>query len=269
MKEMTLRDIQLFSLDILKDVHEFCIANGIRYSLAYGTLLGAIRHKGFIPWDDDIDIIMPRPDYERFCKTYNSKKGLFIFSPLKRNCYLNYARVCDLGQTYVHSTPWCKQSPTGLWIDIFPIDAVNQNEEREKELEFLTQLNKKRLVARFPMDNLKRDMPFKRRIATVVKKMLFFWTDVDKIVEEYERYISRFDFQSSKWCGMRSITTYYMRDNYPTSFFDMYVDVDFEGNKFKAIAQYDEYLRIIYGDYMQLPPEEKRIRHPQEMYWKK
>ena len=65
---MTLREVQLFGLDILKDVHDFCTTNNIRYSLGYGTLLGAVRHNGFIPWDDDIDIIMPRPDYEQFCR---------------------------------------------------------------------------------------------------------------------------------------------------------------------------------------------------------
>ena len=70
MREMALKEIQQVSLDILKDVHQFCINNGIHYSLCYGTLLGAIRHNGFIPWDDDIDIMMPRPDYDRFVNTY-------------------------------------------------------------------------------------------------------------------------------------------------------------------------------------------------------
>ena len=99
MKEMTLREVQLFGLEILKDVHHFCTLNGIRYSLAYGTLLGAIRHKGFIPWDDDIDIVMPRPDYEKFCKTFKSDAGYDIFSPVEGDCYLGYARVCDLKRT--------------------------------------------------------------------------------------------------------------------------------------------------------------------------
>lgn len=90
MKEMTLREVQLFELDILKDVHEFCMANHINYSLAYGTLIGAIRHKGFIPWDDDIDIVMPRPDYDRFCRTYKSQAGYEIFSPIQGNSYLGY-----------------------------------------------------------------------------------------------------------------------------------------------------------------------------------
>ena len=74
MKEMTLRELQLFALEILKDVHQFCTQNNIKYSLYAGTLLGAIRHQGFIPWDDDIDIVMPRDDYNRFCQTYQSER---------------------------------------------------------------------------------------------------------------------------------------------------------------------------------------------------
>ena len=79
MKEMSLREVQLGCFEILKDVHVFCVSNNIRYSLAYGTLLGAIRHKGFIPWDDDIDIIMPKPDYDRFCKHINHKPIMLYF----------------------------------------------------------------------------------------------------------------------------------------------------------------------------------------------
>lgn len=111
MKEMTLREVQLFELGIRKDVHEFCMANHINYSLAYGTLIGAIRHKGFIPWDDDIDIVMPRPDYDRFCRTYKSQAGYEIFSPIQGNSYLGYTRVCDFKKnlgalhTVVHKKP--------------------------------------------------------------------------------------------------------------------------------------------------------------------
>ncbi len=268
MKEMTLREVQLFGLEILKDVHTFCVSNHIEYSLAYGTLLGAVRHEGFIPWDDDIDIMMPRPDYERFCDTFQSGSGYNIFFPRKDSCYLGYARVCDLNKTWVHSMPWCNQSPTGMWIDIFPIDGIDSNCDRDKELEYLKALEKKRYIARIPKDNLMRPMPLYRRLRTIAKKLLFFWPSIRNVVREYENYIKSVDFNTSHYCGNKSILTYYKKEVFSRDFFNCYVDLKFEGFKFKAISSYDNYLKQIYGDYMQLPPVEKRVRHPQEMYWK-
>lgn len=90
---MQLRDIQKVSLEILKDVHEFCISNDIKYSLGSGTMLGAVRHKGFIPWDDDIDIVMPRPDYERFKNTFRSSQGYVLVK--EEDSYIAFVRVCD------------------------------------------------------------------------------------------------------------------------------------------------------------------------------
>ena len=267
MKEMSLSEIQIFSLEILKDVHTFCITNNIRYSLAYGTLLGAVRHEGFIPWDDDVDIIMPRPDYERFCKTYKSKKYK-VYSPILNDCYLNYARVCDLNITWVLSLPWCKDSPTGLWIDIFPIDGIDSMCDRYSEKANLEMLKKSEMIARNPMNNLSRPMPFSRLWRSIVMKVLFFWTNIHKLVEEYEKCIKTNDFELSHLCGNKSILTYYNKEKYPSSWFDKYVDLKFEGCTLKAISEYHYYLKNIYGDYMKLPPEEKRISHPQKMYWK-
>lgn len=267
MREMTLREVQLFGLEILKDVHRFCILNDIKYSLAYGTLIGAIRHKGFIPWDDDIDIIMPRPDYERFCKTFTSVSGFSIFSPVLGNCYLGYSRVCDLKKTWVHSMPWCHQSPSGMWIDIFPIDGIDINRNSDEDFQNLSNLESKRYKARIPMDNIKRPMPFKRLIRTLAKKVIFCRSNIQSVVSLYENYIKDIDLGSSEYCGNRAILAYYKKELYPRKLFESYVDVEFEGFSFKAVAGYDELLRTIYGDYMQLPPVEKRVRHPQEMYW--
>jgi len=126
MKQLSLREIQDVSCDILKVVHEFCIENKIQYSLAYGTLLGAVRHHGFIPWDDDIDIIMPRPDYLRFCKSFHAS-GYQVFShETTPDCIIGYARVCDMERTIVYGSTWT-QKRTGLWVDIFPIDGAENN----------------------------------------------------------------------------------------------------------------------------------------------
>lgn len=124
MREMSLQDVQSFSLEILKDVHAFCVENNINYSLAYGTLIGAVRHQGFIPWDDDIDIIMPRPDYDRFCREYHSDKFKTAVAGTP-SVYIAFSRVYDDQYTFVENRqmPWASFE-TGVWIDIFPIDAV-------------------------------------------------------------------------------------------------------------------------------------------------
>lgn len=267
MERIEVKECQKYLLQLAKTFHKICVRNSIPYYMIGGTQLGAIRHKGFIPWDDDIDIVMPRPDYERFCNTFKSDAGYDIFSPIAGNCYLGYARVCDLKRTWVHSMPWCNQSPTGIWIDIFPIDGIDTNRDKNADFQYLSNLEKRRYKARMPKDNLKRPMPFKRQLRTIIKKILFCWTDIKTVVSEYDNFIKGIEYDSSDYCGNRAILTYYKKEEYIRSLFDSYTAVEFEGNCFKAIASYDRYLRTIYGNYMQLPPEDKRVRHPQEMYW--
>lgn len=133
MREMSLRDIQEVSLDILKDVHAFCVKHNINYTLFGGSMIGAIRHGAIIPWDDDIDIAMPRPDYERFIHEYVSASGYKLFAPELHNCFLGFARVSEMKKTYVNCgrLKWTNEI-TGCWIDIFPLDAAPDN---EKDLE--------------------------------------------------------------------------------------------------------------------------------------
>ena len=129
----------------------------------------------------------------------------------------------------------------------------------------MNRIFKKELLARSPMTNFARPMPFSRRWRSLIMKAAFFWTDIRKKVTEYEAIISKTDWGETKLCGNKSILVYHEKERFPTSLFESYTNVCFEDFEFKSIKGYDKYLRTIYGDYMQLPPEDKRIRHPQKM----
>ncbi|MBQ7239602.1 MAG: LicD family protein, partial [Bacteroidales bacterium] len=129
MQELTLKELQGVSLDLLVSLHDFCVKNKVNYSIAYGTLIGALRHKGFIPWDDDIDVMMPRPDYERFCKSYKSDRYRLIYYGNDKTALAGFARLVDCQKTnYKTERPWTMQK-SGVWIDIFPIDGVEKDEK--------------------------------------------------------------------------------------------------------------------------------------------
>ena len=127
MKKLSTDEIKKIALDILIDVDRFCIENNITYFLACGTLLGAIKYKGFIPWDDDIDIMMPRPDYERFLKLYKSDKYK-VLSPSEGMYF--YGKVYDTNTEVIENgNDYKKYSPIGIDIDVFPLDGIVNDEK--------------------------------------------------------------------------------------------------------------------------------------------
>ena len=127
MKKLSTDEIKKIALDILIDVDRFCIENNITYFLACGTLLGAIKYKGFIPWDDDIDIMMPRPDYERFIESYKSDKYK-VLSPSEGMYF--YGKVYDTNTEVIENgNDYKKYSPIGIDIDVFPLDGIVNDEK--------------------------------------------------------------------------------------------------------------------------------------------
>ena len=133
MKEVSLENIKSRSIDILIDIDRVCKENDIKYTLYYGTLLGAIRHKGFIPWDDDIDIGMMREEYEKFIKIYDKNHSDIyeLLTSRQKNYFLPYAKVNDISTTsYLDDV----ELPFGVSVDIFPIDYQNNDEQKAKKM---------------------------------------------------------------------------------------------------------------------------------------
>lgn len=265
MKEMSVADIQQMSLEILRDIHCFCVENGIKYTLQGGTLLGAVRHKGFIPWDDDVDIAMPRPDYDRFIHTYKSEKGFKVFSRelpgQKNDVFIAYARVCDLRNTLVdtHYYPWtCKN--VGVWIDLFPLDGDYDTVEKSKNrLNIMIPLYNRALRIRTSRKSFYEVNGLHDKFRLLVKKVLAPFDSLS-VLDKTISMSRLLDYsQSNFYCNL-AFLRYGIRERHRTAVLDETLEVPFGTDKFCIMSGYDEALREKYGDYMKLPPVEKQVR---------
>lgn len=259
MKEMTLQELKDCELDILRLFHSFCEDNHLRYCLAYGTLLGAIRYKGFIPWDDDVDVLMPREDYNRFLKLYQDSERYRLFAFEKDpSAQFPYAKICDM-TTRKDETGYACDIPLGVDIDIFPLDYWDNDLEKAKREAkkingYMHHLGLSRL------SKPKSSSPFKR----FAKSLLMCWCRlhgsayyVRKILQEAVK-----DEQNgSRYMGTKTWCVYGERNIVPAEAFADRIEIDFAGERFFAPVGYDAYLTCLYGDYLPEPPKEKQKTH--------
>ena len=261
MKELTLSELQKASLDILKNVHRFCMQNDIKYSLAYGTMIGAIRHGGFIPWDDDIDIFMPRPDYDRFCNSYTDNQYVLVNKNKRNDCLIAFSRVCDSKETCIRTLmPWIRSSQgLGVWIDIFPLDAVSED-FGEFKTTYMEQTNllKKSNNGRKALREFTKEQKLGYNLNTVKKKFISLFKPkpefyIDRIIET----AGSVSYGSTPFVAQLAypgvMTRYDIKD---VQSFHL---TQFEDTRFLIADGFDRMLRAVYGDYMQLPPENERV----------
>lgn len=262
MKEISLDESKQIQLRILENIDSFCRKNNICYSLTGGTLLGAIRHKGFIPWDDDIDLMMLREDYDKFLKSYSDNYyQLLSFKKIKSWPFL-YSSVVDPQTVLYYGNR--KNKDRGIWVSIFPVENIDEKK----------------------IPHMVKHLRFYEKGIVRLKKS--YWTPNTNLFFNIIKAICRFlllPFPCSFWfnklektiinpnnTGLLGIPSVWMLIRvycFSKDLFYDYVDVDFEYMKSMVISGYDEFLQGVYGDYMTLPPEKDRVpKHGYKAYWK-
>lgn len=249
MRKLSNEEIKKIELDILLSIDAFCKKYDIKYSLAYGTLLGAIRHKGFIPWDDDIDILMVRREYDRFINLFKNQsefENLDIIGIEVNNGDKPFIKVID-------KRTIAKRGETAIWVDVFPIDYIDDSKNYAK-----ASFYKKIIVAKTTPFLKKKNIKYvlKRLIKLILSpfKISYFSKKILKIKNEVSKDKT---YKMANIVWNRNIT----REIIDREIYNEYTLVEFEGYQFSAIKNWDEYLKASYGEYLVLPPENQRRTH--------
>lgn len=243
-------------LDIMVEIDRICNENEISYYMAYGTLLGAVRHKGFIPWDDDIDIIMMREDYNKLIKilkSNNNPSWLGVIDGDTPGYYYTFAKAVDNRTIAKHDDTHVE---AGLWVDIFPWDAIPDDEIKRQR--YLKSCHRQRNLILAMSSNFDQ-MVFSKK--TVGKFILSLFATIVGRNRIY-RYSNAFNQRYTGTKYISCLTTPYTgRESFLKEDMVQSVKIEFEGQMFNAPQNWHLFLSQIYGDYMKLPPTEKRRTH--------
>lgn len=274
MRELDVNEVKQLELDILKDIANFCDNNNIVYYLCGGTLIGAVRHKGFIPWDDDIDIAMPRNDYLKFINSYNNKKSRYIVNSIENNpdWHMAFARVEDLFTTMYEETLINKYRKCHVFVDVFPIDGIPNDEKEEKSFmlkqKFLGIVLNASSFRFFPSkhysDSKESHVTFRNILRTCLKYIaivLFRPINTQWIARCINSNSLKYDIESSNNIGLTVFVWNWKFEKASKSAFSERMLFKFEDANLFGPKGYDEYLTKTYGDYMTPPPIENQVSH--------
>lgn len=257
--DKTLRRLQMTELGLLREVDRICRKCGIHYNIIAGTLLGAVRHGGFIPWDDDADVALLRPEYEKFvkaCKTELDHSRFYFQDHQNTPGYRwGYGKLRRKDTLFLRENQEHMPYEQGVFIDIFPLDYVPESHVGRALCNFKCFLYRK-----------------------------FFWSEVGKIAEKgfpmryvygimskvpekvlkdsFDRFREKADHRKTGWVRILTFPTPNREYGYKANWYEVSEEINFEGIHFWGIKDHDEYLSFKFGDYMELPPEAERKVHP-------
>ena len=258
MDRVLLRKVQAEQLDIAKEIKRVCDENGIQYFLCFGTLLGAVRHGGFIPWDDDMDMGMVRSEYDRFLQIAPEKMHPDYFVQTwysDPEFPLPYAKVRKRGTVYLENKS-SRLQENGFFVDIFPFDYCPAEDDQFASVSarlrglFRTKLMK----AGFTPWMEEGRINWMKRLGYVYYQIKALIADSESLAADYDRLATSALEGETVFC-QEGITK---MGRIPRAWCEELTELPFEGHLFKCPKHYDEMLRIRYGDYMELPPEDRR-----------
>lgn len=259
--------IRKIQVEMMKEVHKICERHKIKYVLGYGTMLGAVRHKGFIPWDDDADILMLRRDYRKFVRACQKElpKKYFLQDECSDEYYLwGYSKLRNMNTVYVRCGQEHIPYKNGVFIDIFPLDNVPQLLTFRILQDGYCFVLKKMLWAKVGKNT--EENPFIRLIykilSPVPKSVIYKLRNI--MVCKGNKVSDRVRCLSVPAPGKywnKKGNTLYSRYGFKREWILDREKCEFEGEFFWGTKDYDECLTYVYGDYMKLPPKEKRVAH--------
>lgn len=255
----TLRKIQMVQLEMLEEVDRICRKCNIHYNIIAGTLLGAVRHGGYIPWDDDADVALLRPEYEKFrkaCETELDTSRFYFQDHRNTKGYRwGYGKLRRKNTLFLREHQEHMPYEQGIFIDIFPLDGVPDN--------YLL-----RSIKNFECFCIRKILWSKvGKVADRSRFMRIWYSLLDRIPEKtvfgyYHRMIHNANRKNTQMVRILMFPTPNREWGYYRNWYENSKDTVFEGKVFQGIADYDSYLSFKFGNYMELPPEEKRKVHP-------
>ncbi|MGO5019985.1 LicD family protein [Roseburia faecis] len=260
MRKINDKEVKEIELNMLKQFDVFCKKNDLGYFLCGGTLLGAIRHKGFIPWDDDIDIAMHRNDYDRMIKLIK-EKGIGDNIVLKclecNNSEYPFAKLVN-EKTQINEKYLKSKNNTNIWIDIFPIDIVPDSNVDLHKISKKVEVYKRLLGVSHA-----NPLAGKTKGRMIVKLLIYPFIKIygsERLAEKIQEIANKYSVNESNY-RMVLVWGYGIKEKLRKEVFDSSVEKEFEGQPFPVPVGWDEYLKALYGDYMTLPPIEERRTH--------
>ncbi|MBP5561248.1 MAG: LicD family protein [Muribaculaceae bacterium] len=255
----TVAELRQVQMGILDTVAQFCDTHGLVYFLSSGTLLGAVRHGGYIPWDDDIDLYMPRESYDRFLDSFHDDSGTYaVLQPgADKRYYYTFAKVVDTRTTLIEDE--VSGYEIGIYIDIFPVDGAPEDMHEREQL-----FKRKKLLYKIRRCKIADSNPLDSTLAYWCYRLLpvsVAWLDkrIDRLVRAHAG--------STVVGNLTEAGPLRAASCFPASCIDGQVDITFEGKMYKTMTGYKQYLELTYGDYMTLPPEDQRVRHHFTAHW--